>query len=66
MPDEDGYPDYEAFKCSIRKTAAFFVANPEDTGVFNQELRVTDLVRKAGGLNCYDQANANGLWDYKS
>ncbi len=63
MPDEEGYPDYEAFKNAVsERTAAFFVANPEDTGVFNPRIKeFTDLVRKAGGLNCYDQANANGL-----
>lgn len=63
MPDKDGYPDYEAFKNAVsERTAAFFVANPEDTGVFNPKVKeFTDLVRKAGGLNCYDQANANGL-----
>lgn len=63
MPDKDGYPDYEAFKEAVsERTAAFFVANPEDTGVFNTEVKkFTDLVREAGGLNCYDQANANGL-----
>lgn len=63
MADEDGYPDFEAFKAAVsERTAAFFVANPEDTGVFNTKVKkFTDLVREAGGLNCYDQANANGL-----
>ncbi|MBU5439253.1 aminomethyl-transferring glycine dehydrogenase subunit GcvPB [Tissierella sp. MSJ-40] len=63
MPDENGYPDYEAFKKAVsERTAAFFVANPEDTGIFNPRIKeFTDLVTKAGGLNCYDQANANGL-----
>lgn len=63
MPDENGYPDYEAFKEAVsERTAAFFVANPEDTGIFNPRIKeFTDLVTKAGGLNCYDQANANGL-----
>ena len=62
-PDKDGYPDFEAFKEAVsERTAAFFVANPEDTGVYNKRiLQFTDLVRKHGGLNCYDQANANGL-----
>ena len=63
MPDKDGYPDYEAFKEAVSdRTAAFFVANPEDTGVFNKRVKkFTDLVHEHGGLNCYDQANANGL-----
>ncbi|MBF8981973.1 aminomethyl-transferring glycine dehydrogenase subunit GcvPB [Lutibacter sp. B2] len=62
-PDKDGYPDYEAFKSVVsEKTAAFFVANPEDTGVYNTKVQeFTELVHKNGGLCCYDQANANGL-----
>lgn len=64
MPDENGLPDYEAFKTAVsERTAAFIVANPEDTGLFNPRVKeFTDLVRKAGGLNCYDQANANALF----
>lgn len=63
MADENGYPDYDAFKAAVsERTAAFFVANPEDTGVFNTRVQeFTKLVHDAGGLNCYDQANANGL-----
>ncbi|HBB28764.1 MAG TPA: glycine dehydrogenase subunit 2, partial [Clostridiales bacterium] len=63
QPDEDGYPDYEAFKAAVSdKTAAFFVANPEDTGVYNKNiLKFTKLVHEHGGLCGYDQANANGL-----
>lgn len=63
FPDENGYPDYEAFKAAVsERTAAFIVANPEDTGVFNPRVKeFTDLVHKFGGLCCYDQANANGL-----
>lgn len=63
MPDEDGYPDIEAFKNALSdRTAAFFVANPEDTGVFNPKVKqFTDMVHEVGGLCGYDQANANGL-----
>lgn len=63
FPDENGYPDYEAFKSAVNeRTAAFIVANPEDTGVFNPKVKeFTDLVHRFGGLCCYDQANANGL-----
>jgi len=62
-PDEDGYPDYEAFKAAVGpRTAAFIVANPEDTGVYNSQVKAfTDLVHAHGGLCGYDQANANGL-----
>jgi len=63
QPDENGYPDFEAFKEAVsEKTAAFFVANPEDTGVYNSRVvEFTELVHKHGGLCGYDQANANGL-----
>lgn len=63
MPDENGYPDYEAFKAAVSdRTAAFLAANPEDTGVFNKRIKeFTSLVHEKGGLCCYDQANANGL-----
>ncbi len=62
-PDENGYPDLEAFKAAVsERTAAFFVANPEDTGVYNKNvLEFTKLVHQNGGLCGYDQANANGL-----
>ncbi|MCG8686530.1 MAG: aminomethyl-transferring glycine dehydrogenase subunit GcvPB [Desulfobacterales bacterium] len=62
-PDKDGYPDFEAFKEAVGpRTAAFFVANPEDTGVYNPKVKAfTDLVHEHGGLCGYDQANANGL-----
>lgn len=62
-PDEEGYPDFEAFKAAVsERTAAFIVANPEDTGVYNTRVKeFTDLVHEKGGLCCYDQANANGL-----
>lgn len=62
-PDEEGYPDFEAFKEAVcEKTAAFFVANPEDTGVYNPRVtEFTELVHRFGGLCGYDQANANGL-----
>lgn len=64
MTDEHGRPDYEAFKQAVSpRTAAFVVANPEDTGIYNYRIReFTKLVTEAGGLNCYDQANANGLF----
>ena len=62
-PDKDGYPDFEAFKAAVNEhTAAFFVANPEDTGVYNKNvLKFTSYMHEHGGLCAYDQANANGL-----
>lgn len=62
-PDADGYPDLEALKAAVGpRTAALLITNPEDTGIFNP--RIEEFVRtvhEAGGLACYDQANANGI-----
>ena len=62
-PDADGYPDLDALRAALSKrTAALIITNPEDTGIFNSKIaEFTRLVREAGGLNIYDQANANGL-----
>ena len=62
-PDADGYPDLEALRAAVsERTAALIITNPEDTGIFNSKIcQFTELVRAAGGLNIYDQANANGL-----
>src|SRR5208282_5343970 len=36
MPDKDGYADFEAFKAALSpRTAAIFITNPEDTGIYN-------------------------------
>ncbi|MBU1345002.1 MAG: aminomethyl-transferring glycine dehydrogenase subunit GcvPB [Proteobacteria bacterium] len=63
FPDENGYPDVDALKAAVSdKTAALFITNPEDTGIYNPKIReFTRLVHDNGGLCCYDQANANGL-----
>lgn len=62
-PDKDGYPDLEALKYAVSdRTAGLIVANPEDTGVYNKRIaEFTKIIHEAGGLCCYDQANANGL-----
>jgi len=62
-PDEQGFPDIDALKEAVsERTAALFITNPEDTGLFNPRIReFTDIVHAAGGLCCYDQANANGI-----
>ena len=62
-PDEQGFPDIEALKEAVsERTAALFITNPEDTGLFNPRIReFTDIVHAAGGVCCYDQANANGI-----
>ncbi len=58
-----GYPSLDALRAAVsERTAALLVTNPEDTGIFNP--RIADFVRvvhEAGGLACYDQANANGI-----
>jgi len=63
MPDENGYPDFEALKavCS-RHTAGLMITNPEDTGVYNPRIKeYVAAVHDVGGLCFYDQANANGI-----
>ncbi len=62
-PDKNGFPDVEALKAVVSEhTAALFITNPEDTGIFNPRIKeFTDIVHDVGGLCCYDQANANGI-----
>ena len=62
-PDEDGYPDTDALRAAVGpRTAGLFVANPEDTGIYNPRIREwVDAVHDAGGVCFYDQANANGI-----
>jgi glycine dehydrogenase subunit 2 len=63
MPDKEGYADLDAFKAALSKrTAAIFITNPEDTGIYNP--RIDEFVKAAhdvGALCYYDQANANGM-----
>lgn len=63
MPDENGYPDLEAMKSSLsERTAAIFITNPEDTGIYNPRImEYVDAAHKAGALCVYDQANANAV-----
>ncbi|TJY69662.1 aminotransferase class V-fold PLP-dependent enzyme [Arthrobacter sp. CAU 1506] len=62
-PDENGFPDLDALKAVISdRTAALFITNPEDTGIFNPRItEYVDAVHAVGGICVYDQANANGL-----
>jgi glycine dehydrogenase subunit 2 len=61
--DERGYPDLNALKSVVsERTAAIFMTNPEDTGLFNP--RIDDYVaavHDVGGLCFTDQANLNGI-----
>ncbi len=61
--DDSGLPDIEALKTAVSdRTAALFITNPEDTGIYNANIKqFVDVVHQAGGLCVYDQANANGL-----
>jgi len=60
---ETGLPTLEDLQQAVsERTAALFITNPEDTGIFNPHIRTfTDTVHEAGGICCYDQANANGI-----
>ena len=64
MPGENGLPDINALRELLsERTAALLITNPEDTGLFNADIKdFTDAVHAAGGLCCYDQANLNGLF----
>jgi glycine dehydrogenase subunit 2 len=63
MPGERGYPEVGAVKAAIsERTAGLMMTNPEDTGIYNRDIKeIVDLVHRAGGLCAYDQANGNGM-----
>jgi glycine dehydrogenase subunit 2 len=63
MPDKKGYPDLDALKSVLsERTAAIFVTNPEDTGIFNPRIKeYVEAAHDAGALCYYDQANVNGI-----
>lgn len=65
MPNpETGYPDVEALREVVsERTAGLFITNPEDTGIFNKQIKeMVDIVHEAGGLCIGDIADANGLF----
>lgn len=59
----DGLPTVEDLRGAVsERTAGMLITNPEDTGIFNPYIdEFTRIVREAGGLCGYDQANANGI-----
>lgn len=64
MSDEvTGLPDLEAMKAALsERTAAIFITNPEDTGIFNSRIQeYVDAAHAVGALCYYDQANVNGI-----
>ncbi len=64
QPDPiSGRPTLEALKTAVsERTAALLITNPEDTGIYNDQIdEFVRVVHAVGGLACYDQANANGI-----
>ena len=63
MPEENGYPSVNAWKAAVsEKTAAVFITNPEDTGIYNPRIQeIVDCAHEMGALCYYDQANLNGM-----
>ncbi len=64
MPDETtGLPNWDEYKAALNeKTAAIFITNPEDTGIFNDKIdQFTKAAHEVGAVCVYDQANANAL-----
>jgi len=63
MPDKMGYPDVAALRAALsERTAAIFITNPEDTGIYNPRIQeYVQAAHEAGALCYYDQANANGM-----
>lgn len=63
-PTEVGYPSLENLKAVLsEKTAALFITNPEDSGVFNPLFKqFVDAVHEVGGLCVCDMADYNGLF----
>ena len=66
MPDENGYPDLEAFRAAVsEKTVGCMITNPEDTGIYNPQIdKYVEILHDAGALAFTDQANANGILGY--
>lgn len=62
--EEDGLVSLDALKAAVsERTAALFITNPEDTGIYNPQIaEFTKIVHDAGGLCGYDQANVNGIF----
>lgn len=63
QPDANGLPDIEALKEAVsERTAAIFMTNPEDIGLYNPRVdEFVDTVHETGALCFYDQANANAF-----
>ena len=62
-PDKRGIPDVEAIRAAAsERTAAIFMTNPEDIGIYNPYAdEIVKIIHGVGGLCFYDQANANAF-----
>ena len=60
---EKGYPSLEDMKAALsERTAAIFITNPEDTGIYNPDIKeYVEAAHEVGAICYYDQANANGM-----
>ena len=60
---EDGFVDLAELEKAVGDdTAGFMLTNPNTLGLFDPNiLKITEIVRKAGGLNYYDGANLNAI-----
>jgi glycine dehydrogenase subunit 2 len=61
--EQNGYPSLAALGSAIsERTAALFVNNPDDMGIYNPEITDwVEAVHSVGGLCFYDHANFNGV-----
>ena len=55
MPDENGYPDLEAFRAAVsEKTVGCMITNPEDTGIYNPQIdKYVEILHDAGALRVH-------------
>ncbi len=61
--EQKGYPSLAALQSALsERTAALFVNNPDDMGIYNPEITDwVEAVHSVGGLCFYDHANFNGV-----
>lgn len=61
--DSEGCVDLEKLREAVGEdTAGLMLTNPNTMGIFDKNiLQITEIVKKAGGLNYYDGANLNAI-----
>ena len=64
MPDEDGYPDLEAFRAAVsEKTVGCMITNPEDTGIYNPQIdKYVEILHDAGALASPTRPTPTASW----